>query len=458
MKKICLKGGRAVIDDSLLDADICIENGIIAAVGNSETFGLSENDEIIDCRGKILMPGVIDAHCHIQLDTGIFATCDDWFSGSREAAQGGITAVIDFVGPQPGEDLMHALDFRCRQAQSAIIDYTFHMTALDASENTLKSIAQCPGRGISSLKLYTTYRPNYYLDDMSILKILEAAESAGMITLIHCENDAIVSAETSKHAGEDILRAYPDLRPAVAEAEAAQRMIRLAQYAGAQIVIAHNSCAETAKIVAEARLRGTRVFNETAPQYLWLSGDDNKQSKEPWRYILQPPLRGAADCNALKEAVLFGDVDMIITDHCAYKKTQKTASKTSVPGGLPGFRTLLPMSAAVPGMTWPKLARLLSRNPAKIYGLWPRKGAIAPGFDADIVILRDETFAVDESKLDSFAQYSPFHGRIGRGIVETVLRRGEIIVSSGMPCAPQGSGKFIAAKVRKCNDAAPTMN
>lgn len=206
MRKLCLKNGQAVIDEALLPVDICIEDGKIVAIGNADAFGLTPDDEVVDCSGKIILPGVIDAHCHIQLDTGIFATQDDWGAGSCEAAKGGVTTVIDFVGPQPGEDLCDALHERRDQAMASIIDYTFHMTALDASEKTLQSIAKCPEWGISSLKLYTTYRPNYYLDDASILKILEVAKAAGLTTLIHCENDAIVSSEAAKHAGEDVLQ------------------------------------------------------------------------------------------------------------------------------------------------------------------------------------------------------------------------------------------------------------
>ena len=178
---------------------------------------------------------------------------------------------------------------------------------------------------------------------------------------------------------------------------------------------------------------------------MFLSADDNKLSPEPWRYILQPPLRDVSNNEALQRSVLFGDVDMVITDHCAYTRAQKTSSKSSIPGGLPGLQTLLPLTASIPGMTWPKLARVLSRNPAKIYGLWPKKGAIAPGFDADIVILRDESFEIDESKLRSFAEYSPFHGHSARGIVETVIRRGSIIAQNGEICTALGTGAFIAA-------------
>jgi dihydropyrimidinase len=434
--------GCVISGKTALQADILVRDSKIAAIGNHLVSDLSDI-EIIDCTGCIVMPGAIDAHCHIQLDTGIFATPDNWWIGSQEAARGGITTVIDFVGPQPDEDLRHALDFRLEQARDSIIDYTFHMTALDAKPQTLNAIAQCPSWGISSLKLYTTYRPNYYLDDAALLQILTQAAKSKLTTLIHCENDAIVTAETAKHTHKELWRAYPDMRPAIAESEATERVIRLAEYTGARVVIAHNSCAKTAEAVAQARRRGVAVYNETCPQYLFLNGDDNRHSDEPWRYILQPPLRTLEDNAGLCQAVKSGDVDMIITDHCAYTRQQKENAPTGTPGGLPGLETLLVLTAAIPDMTWCDVARVLAENPARIYGLWPQKGAILPGFDADIVVLKDESYTLDESQLQSFASYSPFHGKQARGRILRVFRRGEEIVREGKTLASKGSGHTV---------------
>ena len=442
----CFCGGEIVSNGVQYKGDVLIDDGRIVAVGHN--LDLRETDEIIDCTGCIVMPGAIDAHCHIQLDTGIFKTPDDWWIGSQEAARGGITTVIDFVGPEPGEDLKHALDFRLGQSEPSIIDYTYHLTALDAEERTLKSIAQCPEWGISSLKLYTTYRPNYYLDDASILKILETAASVGLTTLIHCENDAIVSCEGMRHADESLWRSYPDRRPGIAEVEAAERMIRLAEYSGARVVIAHNSMAETAEAVAAARSRGVSVFNETTPQYLFLNADCNHHHPEPWRYILQPPLRDASNNAGLQKAVRARKVDMVITDHCAYTKAQKIGAPDATPGGLPGLETLVSLTAAIPGITWPEVARVLCENPAQIYGLWPHKGALLPGFDADILVIRDKTYEIDESKLTTFAGYSPFNGCTARGIISRVFRRGEEIVRDGEVLAQRGSGKFVRIDCR----------
>lgn len=446
-KRLCLKNGQIVTENGCIHSDLLIEDGKISAIGRSESWNVSENAEIIDCTDRVILPGAIDAHCHIQLDTGIFQTQDDWFIGTSEAARGGITTVVDFVGPQPGEDLRHALDFRLKQAELGVIDYTFHMTALDASPKTLDSIRKCYGDwGISSLKLYTTYRPNYYLPDDALLAILRCAAESGLTTLIHCENDAVVTAETALHQNEPLWRAYPEMRPAIAEVEAAQRVIRLAEYAHARVVIAHNSSADTAAAVSAARKRGVSVFNETTPQYLYLNADDNHSSPEPWRFILQPPLRTVQDNMGLQKAVKSGEIDMMITDHCAYTRDQKLSAPTGTPGGLPGLETLLPLTAAIPGMTWCDVARVLSRNPAQIYGLWPQKGAILPGFDADLVILEDKRYIIDEKKLTTFAKYSPFNGHEARGIIHRVYRRGEEIFSNNTISASRGSGLFLGKR------------
>lgn len=450
MPKTCFINGSVITPDATLRTDVLVENGVITALGDHTAFALDPNDTCIDCTGKLIFPGIIDAHCHIQLDTGIFHTEDDWWIGSQEAARGGITTVIDFVGPNPGEDLRHALDFRLDQAKKSLIDYTFHMTVLDDTEQSLKGIDKCPEWGISSLKIYTTYRPNYYLDDLAILHILERAQKAGLVTLIHCENDAIVTHATQARQDDiknvGLWKTYPDLRPEEAENEAAARMICLAHYTGAKIVIAHNSSDQTAMTVAQAKEEGRLVFNETGPQYLALNSEDNYYGEEPWRYILQPPLRDDWTQLALCEEVTAGHVDMLITDHCAYTRAQKLADPTCTPGGLPGFETLLPISAAVPGMTWQRLAKMLCQNPAQIYGLWPRKGSIAPGFDADLIILEDKTYPLDEANLHSFAGYSPFHGHPARGIIERVFRRGEEIMNNGEILGKEGSGVFLHAK------------
>ena len=445
MARKCFINGTIYSNGTRIDTDVLVEDGVITALGDKSAFGLTEDDEIIECLDRILLPGIIDAHCHIQLDTGIFQTHDGWWNGSQEAARGGITTVIDFVGPKPGEDLKAALDARLVEAQDSIVDYTFHMTVLDDTKQTLDAIDQCRDWGISSLKIYTTYRPNYYLDDHAIVRILERAAKSELTILVHCENDGIVTHETEKIATKRLWKDYPLLRPAIAEVEAAERIIRLAEYTNARVVIAHNSSEGTVEAVVRGRARGIQVFNETAPQYLVLCDEENFSSNEPWRYILQPPLRDPLDMNALHEAVLADKIDMVITDHCAYTRKEKMASPNATPGGIPGFETLLPVLAALPGMTWEKVSCLLCRNPANIYGLWSHKGAIAPGFDADILIVEDCCYTINEMDIMNYSEYTPFDGCKARGIIQQVYRRGEEIVSYGKVLAKKGTGLFVDA-------------
>ena len=442
--KTCFFGGTVITPSGRSRTDILVENGVITALGSKSSFTLDAGDALIDCTGRLVLPGLIDAHCHIQLDTGIFHTSDDWYAGTCEAARGGITTVIDFVGPNPGEDLRHALDFRLAQAKPSIVDYTFHMTALDASEQTLDGIRACPHWGISSLKIYTTYRPNYYLDDDAAIKILDCAAKSGLTVLVHCENDAIVTHETQRIGNENLWRDYPQMRPGMAETEAAERMIYLAKYTGCRLVIAHNSMAATTEAVHRARLAGQPVFNETCPQYLFLNAEMNN-GPEPWRYILQPPLRPASENGRLLANLKNGFVDMLITDHCSYTKAQKLQNPTCTPGGLPGFLTLFSVTAANARMPLEAIVKMLSENPAKIYGLWPKKGAIAPGFDADLLVVDDSPCTIDESQMKIFAGYSPFNGLKARGILKRVFRRGEEILRNGEPTAAAGSGNFIHA-------------
>ncbi|MCD4739516.1 MAG: amidohydrolase family protein, partial [Anaerolineae bacterium] len=238
-------------------------------------------------------------------------------------------------------------------------------------------------------------------------------------------------------------------RPALAEQEAAARVLFLAQAAGAPVVIAHNSSARTSWLVAEARRRGQHAFCETAPQYLLL---DNQcyAGTEPWRYILQPPLRTPAEKEGLWELVSAGEIDMLITDHCAYNLEQKTTHDdfTQTPGGLPGLETLLPLAAtygvSAGRITWNDLVRLLAANPAQIYNLWPHKGALLPGSDADLVLYDPQSTAIlTAADLHSSAGYTPYEGLPVKGHVVSTIRRGEIIVREGEFVGQAGAGKFI---------------
>jgi dihydropyrimidinase len=412
---------------------------------------LIEDVEVVDAEGLMVLPGVIDAHTHIELDTGVFKTPDDWFTETRAAAYGGVTTVIDFATQYEGQSLREAVEARLTEAAPAAIDYAFHVMVTDLPHDREGELSDLLELGTPSIKVYTTYRPNYYVDDATVLRLLEAAGRRGIVTLVHCENDAIVTARTQAlvDAGKTALRYHAEARPAFAEQEAAHRVLFLARAADAPVVIVHNSTALTSALVAEARDEGQVVYSETAPQYLVLD-ERAYESDEPWRYILQPPLREPEEKEGLWYLLSAGAIDMLITDHCDYTKAQKQEVEdfTRTAGGLPGLETLLPLTVTygvdAGWLTWSDAARLLAENPAKIYGLWPRKGALLPGSDADLVLYDPEPEGeITHEDLHTIAGYTPYEGLRVKGRVVATLRRGEFLVRDGEFVGERGGGQFL---------------
>ncbi|MGD8997942.1 MAG: amidohydrolase family protein, partial [Anaerolineae bacterium] len=287
---LLIKDGTLVTVQGLLEADLLVQGEQIKALGR----GLSEfhDTRIIEAEGCYVLPGVIDAHTHIQLDTGVYQTPDDWFIGTRAAACGGVTTVVDFATQFPGQTLRQAVEGRLAEAERATIDYALHTMVTDLPPGQEDDLADLIDLGVTSVKLYTTYRPDYYADDATLLRLMRACASLGLLPLVHCENDDLVTAQTEALAGEGKTgwRYHGCSRPALAEQEAVQRVLFLAEAAECPIHICHCSSPGSVALVAEARDNGQLATCETCPQYLLL---DNTvyEGREPWRYILQPPLR-----------------------------------------------------------------------------------------------------------------------------------------------------------------------
>jgi dihydropyrimidinase len=448
-RQILIRGGRVVTAEDTVRADLLIRGAYVAAMGLD--LPATSDTDVVEADGLWVLPGVIDAHTHIQLDTGAYRTDDSWDTGSRAAALGGVTTVIDFATQFEGQSFESALEARLQEAAPSWVDYAFHMMVTDVPAGEEDRLSALPALGVQSIKLYTTYRPFYYMDDAALLRLLRAAQKYGLLTLVHCENDAIVTAKTEAlvAAGNTGWRFHGDARPGLAEEEAAARVLFLAREVGAPVVIVHNSTARTSSLVVEARAQGQLAYAETAPQYLLLD-DSRYAGEEPWRYILQPPLRSKTECEALWALLAAGAVDMVITDHCDYTRAQKLESDTftKTPGGLPGLETLLPLMAtygvAKGRLDWPDLVRLLSRNPAQLYGLWPRKGVLRPGADADVVLYdpEPETIMTDEA-IHMRAGYTPFQGMRVQGRVVSTLRRGAFLVRDGALVDPGDRGVFL---------------
>ncbi|MGD8966431.1 MAG: dihydropyrimidinase [Anaerolineae bacterium] len=447
---LLVKNGTVVTVQGLLEADLLVQGERIKALGQ----GLPESHDtrIIEAEGCYVLPGVIDGHTHIQLDTGVYQTPDDWLIGTRAAACGGVTTVVDFATQFPGQTLREAVEARLAEAETATIDYAFHVMVTDLPVGREDELADLIDLGATSVKLYTTYRPHYYADDARLLRLMRACASLGLLPLVHCENDDLVIAQTEAlvREGKTGWRYHGCSRPALAEQEAVQRVLFLAEAAECPIHICHCSSPGSVALVAEARDNGQFATCETCPQYLLL---DNTvyEGREPWRYILQPPLRDPKELDWLWAMVEGGMVDSIVTDHCDYTKAQKLAQDdfTQTPGGLPGVETLLPLmftyGTAGGRLTLSHLVELLSATPARVWGLWPRKGTLQPGSDADIVIYDpapESVISVDA--LHYLAGYTPYEGMPVQGRVKATISRGQIIYGEGRFTGREGRGRFVA--------------
>jgi len=447
---LLIRDGTLVTDQALLLADVFVQGERIKAIGRQ--LPEYHDTQIVDAAGCLVLPGVIDGHTHIQLDTGVYSTPDDWFVGTRAAACGGVTSVVDFATQYAGQTLREAVAARLKEMEKATIDYALHVMVTDLPPGREDELADLVELGATSVKLYTTYRPTYYADDATILRLLKACASLGLLPLVHCENDDLVTAriEALVREGKTGWRYHGCSRPVLAEQEAVQRMLFLAEAAESPIHICHCSSPGSVALVAEARDGGQFATCETCPQYLLL---DNAvyEGPEPWRYVLQPPLRDPEEIDWLWAMVEGGMVDSIVTDHCDYTQAQKIARDdfTQTPGGLPGLETLLPLmytfGVASGRLTLPDLVGLLSTTPAQVWGLWPRKGTLQPGSDADIVVYDPAPEGViSAEKLHHVAGYTPYQGMPVQGSVKATVSRGRIIYLEGRFTGRAGRGRYLA--------------
>jgi len=446
---LLIQGGTLVTPEGLQRADLLVQGERIKAIGYS--LPIAQDTQMLDATDCLVLPGVVDAHTHIALDTGIYRTTDNAFIGTRAAACGGVTTVVDFATQFPGQTLRQAVEARRAEFSEAVIDYGLHVMVTDLPPGREGELADLLELGTPSIKLYTTYRPNYYADDETILRLMEACAPLDILPLVHCEDDEQVTAQIAAlvAAGETRWRDHGRSRPALAEEQAVERVLDLAWRAGCPVHIVHCTTARAVALVADARARGQTATCETCPQYLWLDSTAY-EGPEPWRYILQPPLRDPGEPERLWAWVTAGEVDLLTTDHCDYAKEQKTAKDdfTQTPGGLPGLETFLPLVATAVAngrLSWPDLTRLLSTNPARTWGLWPRKGALLPGSDADIVIYDPRPQSpIRAALLHHHAGYTPYEGIITQGQVRTTIARGQVIFHQGRFQARRGRGRFLA--------------
>ncbi|NLH00284.1 MAG: dihydropyrimidinase [Clostridiales bacterium] len=445
-----LKGGTVVSGDGVRLMDVLIEDEKILETGEN----LSDaGTQVVDVQNKLLFPGFIDAHTHFDLPVSGTVTADDFVSGSRAALLGGTTTVIDFATQYRGESLNMAFANWLKKAEGkSSCDYGFHMAMSDWTEEARAEIQDMIDLGVTSLKLYMTY-DDMIVNDKEIYEILKRLKEVGGITGVHCENSGLIKAlaQEQKKMGHTGTLGHPFSRPVQAEAEAVNRLLRIAELAESPIIIVHLSSKAAYEEIYRARERGQKVYVETCMQYLLLDESlYSLPSPEGLKYMISPPLRKKDDRDCLWVAISDDRIQTISTDHCSFTMKQKMAGEhdfTTVPCGMPGVedRAVLLHTYGVKEnkIILTQMCRLLSENPAKLYGLYPRKGRIAAGCDADIVVFDPDAEGIISAETQAYnTDYSPYEGYKTIGRVDKVYLRGNKVVENHRITA-EGKGVYL---------------
>src|SRR5262252_7872979 len=417
-----IKNGTIVTAIDQYLGDVLIEDERIALVGRS--LAEIQADKSIDAAGKYVLPGGIDVHTHLDMPFGGTTSADDFESGTIAAAHGGTTSIVDFAIQYKGQTLHQAGETWLKKAEGkAGIDYGFHMIMTDLNDQTEQEMDMLVGQGVTSFKLFMAYRGVFMLDDGSIFKALLRTGRNGGTICMHAENGDVIDVlvQRALAAGHTAPKYHALTRPPRAEAEATHRAIALAEMADVPIYIVHLSAAEALDMVTEARDRGLPAYAETCPQYLFLSYDNYEEPGfDGAKYVMSPPLREQAKQQELWRGLAFNDLQCISTDHCPFcMKEQKELGRndfSKIPNGAPGIETR--MSLVYDGgvrtgrISLNRFVELTSTSPAKIFGLFPRKGTIAPGSDADLVVFDPQKkVRLSQKTLHMKVDYNPYEGR-----------------------------------------------
>jgi dihydropyrimidinase len=451
--KTLVKNGHIVtaVDDYL--ADILIEDEKVAVLGRQ--LGM-EADRTIDASGMLVIPGGIDPHTHMELPFGGTAASDDFRTGTIAAAHGGTTTIIDFAVQYHGESLIQAVDNWHKKAEGkTAIDYGFHLITTDLPDERVPEMRQLINEGVMSFKLFMAYPGVFLVDDATIYRAMKNAGEAGGLICMHAENGIVIN-EIIKHAlaeGKTAPKYHALTRPTKAEAEGVHRAIAIAEMAEAPVYIVHLSCADALEEVREARDKGLATYAETCPQYLFLDYSlYEREGFEGAKWVMTPPLREKWNQDKLWQGLQGNDLQVVSTDHCPFCfKEQKELGRddfTKIPNGGPGVehRMSLIYNGGVAGgrIGLNRFVELTSTSAAKLFGLFPRKGTIAVGSDADIVIFDpNEEMTISAETHHMNVDYSAYEGMKIKGATKTVLSRGKLVIDDGKYTGKTGDGQFL---------------
>ena len=451
--KTLIRNGRIVTAQDDYQADLLIDGEVISAIGRSLK---TEAGQVVDATGLLVLPGGVDVHTHLDMPFGGTVSSDDFETGTRAAAYGGTTTLIDFAIQSKGQSMRTALDTWVRKAEAkATIDYSFHMIVTDLPDAGIEEMNSLIRDGVTSFKLFMAYPGVLMVDDGTIFKAMKNASRYGGLVCMHAENGSVIDliVREALAQGKTAPKYHALTRPTTAEAEATGRAIALAEIADAPVCIVHLSCAEALSKVREARDRGIPAYAETCPQYLFLSIEDyDRPGFEGAKYVFTPPLREKWNQEELWRGLAQDHLQVISTDHCPFCfKEQKELGRddfTKIPNGGPGVETRLSLvyngGVRTGKITLNRFVELVSTAPAKMFGLFPRKGAITVGSDADVVLFDPEAEAtISASTHHMRIDYSLYEGWRVRGVPRKVFSRGRLIVDGDTFLGRAGAGSFV---------------
>ncbi|MCA0941291.1 dihydropyrimidinase [Salipiger pacificus] len=446
-----IKGGTVVTADLSYEADVRIEGGRIAEIGQN-----LKGDEVLDASGCYVMPGGIDPHTHLEMPFMGTYSADDFDSGTRAALAGGTTMVVDFALPSPGQGLLDALQMWDNKSTRAHCDYSFHMAVTWWNEQVFNEMKEVVDRGITTFKHFMAYKGALMVNDDELFASFQRCAELGAIPLVHAENGDVVAELSAKllAAGNNGPEAHAYSRPPQVEGEATNRAIMIADMAGVPLYVVHVSCEESHEAIRRARQAGKRVWGEPLIQHLTL--DESEYAHPDWdhaaRRVMSPPFRNKAHQDSLWAGLAAGSLSCVATDHCAFTTDQKrygVGDFTKIPNGTGGLEDRLPMlwtqGVGTGRLTPQEFVAVTSTNIAKILNIYPRKGAILVGADADIVVLDPTREKVISAKSQQSAiDYNVFEGMTVKGLPRFVLSRGKVSVTEGAMSSEEGHGQFVA--------------
>ncbi len=450
-----ITNGTIVGADGSQVGDVLVDGETIAAIGHDLAGAGLSADLTIDAAGRYVLPGAIDVHTHMELPFGGTFAKDTFETGTRAAAFGGTTTVVDFAVQSRGKSLRDGLDaWHAKAEGNAVIDYGFHMILSDVNDDSLAEMDGLVAEGVPDFKVFTAYPGVFYSDDGQIFRALQRSARNGGLIMVHAENGPAIDVV----AADEIAAGHTDpyyhglARYPIFEGEATNRAIRLAEAAGAPLYIVHLSARDALNEVRAARNRGSRVFAETCPQYLFLSLEDMANGFNGAKFVCSPPLRPADHQAELWNGLVKDDLQLVATDHCPFdfhgQKELGRGDFRKIPNGLPGVEDrvdLLHDGGVLAGrISRERWVEVISTAPARMFGLYPRKGVVAVGSDADLVIYdptAEHTISAKTHHMD--VDYSCYEGRSVTGRSDIVLSRGEVVVRDGAFLGAKGRGQFL---------------